>query len=154
MPLTPGDTAPTFSLPAKPGEMVDVGRHIGRDTVVLLFFPLAFSPTCTDEMCHFRDHWSEWEHLGATVFGISVDSLFVTAKFREENDIPFPILSDFNREVGRQYDVLHEDRFGMKDIARRSAFVIGPNGTVTYAWATDDAGVQVKFDEIKQAVAV
>lgn len=153
MALKPGDAAPTFTLPAKPGEMVDLSQHIGREAVVLLFFPLAFSSVCTAEMCHFRDHWSAWQQLDAHVFGISVDSPFVTDKFRQDLDIPFPILSDFNREAARQYDVLHDDLFGLKGVAKRSAFVIGPDGKVKYAWVTDDPGVQVKFNEIKRAAA-
>ncbi len=152
MSLQPGAIAPAFALPAKPGEIVDVGRSIGRKPVVLLFFPLAFSPVCSDEMCHFRDHWEQWDSLDADLFGVSVDSPFVTDKFRREMNIPFPVLSDFNREAARSYDVLHEDLFGMKGVAKRSAYVIGADGTIRYAWVTDDPGVQVNFEEIRAAV--
>ncbi len=153
MSLQPGTAAPTFVLPARPGENVDLGGSIGRKPVVLLFFPLAFSPVCSDEMCHFRDHWEQWKSLDAEIFAISVDSLFVTDKFRQELNLPFPVLSDFNKEVAQQYDVLYEDPFGMKGIARRSAYVIGADGTVKYAWEADDPGVQVNFEEIRAAVA-
>ena len=112
MAVSKGDAAPPVKLPARPGEQVEA--HIGRDKVVLLFFPLAFSPVCTDEMCHLRDTWSEWEGLGAQVLGISVDSPFVTDRFRRDEKIPFPILSDFNREVCSQYGVLHADLKGLK----------------------------------------
>ncbi|TVQ52160.1 MAG: peroxiredoxin [Phycisphaerales bacterium] len=152
MSLQPGAAAPIFTLPAKPGENVDVGQSIGRKPVVLLFFPMAFSPVCSDEMCHFRDHWEQWNLLDADIFGISVDNLFVTEKFRQELNIPFPVLSDFNKEVARQYDVLYDDPFGMKGIAKRSAYVIGADGTIKYVWFTDDPGVQVNFDEIRAEV--
>jgi glutaredoxin-dependent peroxiredoxin len=153
MPLRVGDTAVPFTLPSKPGHPVDVGGSIGKDTIVLLFFPFAYSSVCTAEMCGFRDQWKQWEGLHAKVFGISIDSPFVTDKFRVDEKIPFPILSDFNKDVSRQYGVLHEDLMGLKGVSKRSAFVIGGDGKVKYAWVTEDPKVQVKFDEIKAALA-
>ena len=152
MTLNQGDTAVGFKLLAKVGEEVDVGASIGKERVVLLFFPFAFSPVCTDEMCQFRDSWSQWEGLDAKVFGISVDSPFVTDRFRQENQVAFPILSDFNKEVCNQYGVIHEELIGLKGVAKRSAFVIGSDGKIAYKWVTDDPRVQVPFDEIKAAV--
>lgn len=150
MAVQKGDSAPAITLPARPKEMVEV--PIGKEKVVLLFFPLAFSPVCTDEMCHMRDSWSEWESLDAKVLGISVDSPFVTDRFRTEEKIPFDILSDFNKEVSANYGVLHEELIGLKGVAKRSAFVIDADGTVAYAWVTDDPRVQVPFDEVKAAL--
>ena len=152
MTLNQGDAAVGFKLLAKVGNEVDVSAFIGKDRIVLLFFPLAFSPVCTDEMCHFRDNWSQWEGLEAKVFGISVDSPFVTDRFRQENQIPFPILSDFNKEVCAAYGVLHENLKGFKGVAKRSAFVIGADGNVIYEWVTDDPRVQVPFEEVKAAL--
>jgi peroxiredoxin len=152
MPLKKGDSAPAFKLPAKPGQEVDLGQSIGRDKVVLLFFPLAFSSVCTAEMCQMREEWKQYENLGAKVFGISVDSPFVTDKFRETEKIPFPILSDFNKDVSRKYGVLHDDLMGLKGVSKRSAFVIGKDGRIAYEWVTEDPKVQVKFDEIKAAL--
>ena len=146
------EKAPTFSLPEAPGQMVDVGEVIGTAPVVLLFFPLAFSPVCTTEFCTFRDSWDEWESIGAKVFGISIDSPFVTAKFKESEHLPFPLLSDFNKEVAAMYGALHEDLMGLKGVAKRAAFVINRDGEITYAWISDDPGVQVNFDDIKAAV--
>ncbi len=151
MPDRKADPAPPVTLPAKLGE--DVEAPIGREKVVLLFYPLAFSPVCTDEMCHMRDTWPDWEGLGATVLGISVDSPFANARFRDEQKIPFPLLSDFNKQVAGAYGVLHEDLKGLKGVAKRSAFVIGSDGKVIYDWVTDDPRVQVPFDDIKKAVA-
>ena len=151
MAVQKGDPAPPIKLPAKPGEEVEA--RIGRDKVVLLFFPLAFSPVCTDEMCHMRDTWSQWESLEAQVLGISVDSPFVTDRFRSDQNIPFPILSDFNKSTAASYGVLHEDLKGLKGVAKRSAFVIGADGKVAYSWVTEDPTVQVPFDEVKAALA-
>lgn len=147
-----GDAAAAFTLPAKPGESIDLNEHLGKDKIILLFFPLAFSPVCTGEMCYFRDNWSHWGDLGVRIFGISVDSPFITEKLRDEQGIPFPILSDFNKEVAQTYGVLHEDLFGLKGVAKRAVFVINEDGTVVYQWVTDDPGVQVPFDEIMQAL--
>jgi glutaredoxin-dependent peroxiredoxin len=152
MAIQKGDRAPAFKLPHKPKEEIDLTQHIGKEPVVLLFFPLAFSSVCTAEMCHFRDNWQQFANLGAKVFGISVDSPFVTDKFREIERIPFPILSDFNKDVSRQYGVLHEDLMGLKGVSKRSAFVVGRDGTVKYAWVSENPGVQVNFDEIAAAL--
>ena len=146
MAVRKGDKAPPVKLPARPGEVVEA--RIGRDTVVLLFFPMAFSPVCTDEMCQMRDSWEEWEDLDAQVLGISVDSPYVTDRFRADEDIPFPILSDFNKEVVARYGVLHEG----KGFAKRSAFVIGRDGKVAFAWVTEDPKIQVPFEEVRKAV--
>lgn len=153
MSVREGDRAPGFELPAAPGETVDVGELIGRETVVLFFFPLAFSPVCTKEMRTVRDGWEGWRELDARVFGISVDSPFVTEKFRREEDLPFPLLSDFNREVSRAYDVLHEDLLGLKGVAKRAAFVIGPDGVVRHAWASDDPRVEPDYEAVRAAAA-
>lgn len=152
MAIRTGDTATGFTLPVRPGETVDVGSHIGSDKVVLLFFPLSFSPVCTDEFCTIRDDWSAYADLGAQVFGISIDSPFVTAKFAEELELPFPLLSDMNRDVAREWDVLHEDLFGMRDVAKRAAFVIDETGTVVYDSVSDDPKIQVDFDAIRSAL--
>jgi len=141
-----GQIAPPVKLPAKPGEIVEA--PIGREKVVLLFFPLAFSPVCTDEMCHMRDTWEQWVSLGVSVLGVSVDSPFVTDKFRTDENVPFPILSDFNKEVSRAYGVLHEDLIGLHGVSKRSVFVIDTDGSIAYSWVTDDPKVQVPFDEV------
>lgn len=152
MPLTIGDTAPRFTLPAEPGEIVDVGARMGERPVVLLFFPLAFSSVCTEELCTVRDSWDDWEALGADVFGISVDSPFVTRRFREELGLPFPLLSDFNHDVGSAYGVLYEDYFGLRGVARRAAFVVGTDGRIAYAWVGERDDVLPDFPAVRKAV--
>ena len=150
--ITVGSPAPVFQLPAKPGDMVDVGALFGKEKVVLLFFPLAFSSVCTAEMCHFRDSWAQWESVGAKVFAISIDSPFVVNKFREAERIPFPVLSDFNKTVAPTYGALHADLMGLKGVTKRAAFVVGRDGKVAYAWVSENPGVQVDFDAVREAV--
>lgn len=147
-----GSPAPEFSLPPAPGpERVTLSEHRGGP-VVLLFFPLAFSGVCTDELCRVAEDWSRWEEVGATVLGISVDSPFVSRKFAEETGVPFPILSDFNKEASEAWGVLYPEFFGLKGVAKRSVFVVDGRGQVAWAWVTEDADVLPPFEEILEAV--
>jgi glutaredoxin-dependent peroxiredoxin len=152
MSVTVGQSAPAFKLPSRPGHEVDLATVLGSRKTVLLFFPLAFSSVCTTEMCTFRDDWSRWSSLGCAVFGICVDSPFVTDKFRQELSVPFDILSDFNKDVSRRYGALYEDLMGLKGVGKRAAFVIDASGKVVYAKVNAEAGQQVDFDAIRKAV--
>lgn len=153
MSLQVGDRAPVFALPAAPGAVVDVSERFGGRAVVLLFFPLAFSSVCTAELCALRDDWAGWEALDAEVYAISVDSPFVTARFRREHGLPFPVLSDFNREAAAAYGVLYEEFYGLRGVAKRAAFVIGLDRRIAYAWVTEDADAQPDFAAVRAAVA-
>jgi peroxiredoxin len=86
------------------------------------------------------------------VFGISIDSPFVVKRFREEEGIGFPLLSDFNKTVAAEYGVLYEELVGLKGVAKRSAFVIDRSGTVVYDWVSEDSGVEPDYEAIKRAV--
>lgn len=152
MAVQEGDRAPGFTLPAAPGEEVDAGALFGRERVVLLFFPLAFSPVCTTEMGVFSNRWDRFADLDVRIFGVSVDSPFVTAKFREEEGIPFPILSDFNREVTPEWGVLHDELLGLEGVAKRSVFVVGGDGVVSYRWVSDDPDVEPDYEQVRAAV--
>ncbi len=153
MPPRSGDPAPDFSLPSGPGpDRVTLSDFQGTDNVVILFFPLAFSSVCQDELCQVRDSWPEASELGAQVLAISVDSPFVVKRFAEETGVGFPVLSDFNKEAMAAYDVMYQDFFGSRGVAKRSAFVVDKTGTVRYAWVTEDAGVLPDFDAIRAVV--
>ena len=153
MTLAVGQDAPSFTLPEAPGRMVDVGACYGTGPVVVLFYPFAFSGVCTEEFCRFRDDWSTWAEMGVRVFGVSVDSAFAAAKFRALEDLPFPLLSDFNKDVAKTWGVLHDDAFGQKGVAMRAAFVVGLDGRIAYAWSHEDGSNQVDFEAIGIAVA-
>lgn len=153
MALSVGAQAPDFELTWKIGQdPVKRSAYQGGDPLVILFFPLAFSPVCTEEMCAVADDLSAYNDLGAKVVGISVDSPFVNAKFAEECGAEFPILSDFNAEAADAFGVRNDDFFGMKGVADRSVFVVDASGEVAYAWHSADPGVMPAFDEIKAAV--
>lgn len=153
MPPTVGDPAPDFELPFEPkGRPVRLSEVLKEGPAVLLFFPLAFSSTCTEEMCAVAEDWSRWRQVGARVLGISVDSPFVNVRFAEECGAPFPILSDFNRAASRAYDVLYDEFYGLEGVSKRAAFVVDREGRVAYAWVRDDAGVMPPLEEIRSVV--
>ena len=113
----------------------------------------AESGTCTEEFCRIRDDWTAWTGVGARVLGISVDSPFVTQRWAEELGVPFPVLSDFNKEASAAYGVLYEEYFGLRGVPKRSAFVVDREGEIAWAWVEDDSDVLPPFDEILAAVA-
>ncbi|CAF1236362.1 unnamed protein product [Rotaria sordida] len=146
--------APDFTLYNTEKQEVSLKDLISKSNVVLLFFPLAFTGVCTQELCSARDDIKKYEKLNATIIAISVDSLFSLGKFREEQKLPFDLLSDFNKEISRKYDSLYEDfpLFGLKGVTKRSAFVIDKQGKIKYAEILDDPGKIPDFDKVKQAL--
>ena len=157
MALKVGDKAPDFTLPSftPSAELAQISLNDYKGgTVVLLFFPQAFTGTCTNEMCTVRDNFAQYEKLNATVLGISVDGTFVQKAFAKANNIPIPLLSDYNREVVRKYDVvLPEFAHGMKETAQRAVFVIGKDGVIKYVEVTAKAGDQINFAALQKALA-
>lgn len=147
-----GEKAPEFTLHNTEKKEVSLSDYRGKN-VVLLFFPLAFTSVCTDELCHMRDNLSAYEKLDAEVLAVSVDSPFTLEKFREEQNLNFSLLSDFNKEVSRNYGALYEDFvFGMKGVSKRSAFVIDKEGQVRYAEVLDNAGDLPNFEAVKETL--
>lgn len=152
MSIKVGDKAPLFSLHSTTKEEFNLEDCQGSQ-VVLLFFPLAFTGVCTTELCTMRDNMKKYEALNAKVIGISVDSVFTLEKFKEEQKLNFPLLSDFNKEVSRSYDSIYEEFvFGMQGVSKRAAFVISENGTIKYAEILENAGELPNFDAILGAL--
>lgn len=139
MKINIGDLAPDFSLYNTEKELVQLSQLKGSP-VVLLFFPLAFTSTCTAELCAVRDDIANYQQLNAKVFGISVDSIFSLKKFQEEQHLNFPLLSDFNKTASTDYDSLYDSFvLDMKGVSKRSAFVIDAEGVVRYAEVLEKA---------------
>ncbi len=144
-----GQSAPLFSLFNTEKEKISLADQKGSP-VVLLFFPLAFTSVCTKELCNVRDSISFYNNLQAKVFGISVDSLFTLKQFRQEQNLNFDLLSDFNKEVSSLYGSLYEQfGFDMKGVSKRSAFVIDKDGIVRYAEVLENAGEIPNFQAIE-----
>lgn len=147
-----GEPAPDFALEHRPAHPpVRLSDHRGRP-VVLLFFPLAFSGVCTQEICTVVEDFAQWSALGVTVFGISVDSSWVNLRFARECGADFPILSDFNREACTAYGIRNDDFFGMRGVSDRSVFVIDAEGRIAWAWTSPDADVLPDFHAVRSAV--
>ncbi len=144
-----GDAAPDFTLFDSEKNEQKLSDRKGKN-VVLLFFPLAFTGVCTDELCYMRDNYSKYEGLNAEILAISADSVFVLGKYKEEQNYNFPLLSDFNKETATAYGSLYDSFvLGMKHVPKRSAFVIDKAGVVQYAEVLEDAGKQPNFEAIQ-----
>lgn len=152
MSLQVGDKAPDFKLKSTELKEVSLSDFAGKK-VVLHFFPLAFTGVCTTQLCTMRDSFGFYEGLNAQVLGVSVDSPFTLAKFKEDQSYQFPLLSDFNKEAAAAYGALYEDFLGLKGIAKRSAFVIDEEGKVIYAEVLEDAGNLPDFAAINKVIA-
>ena len=143
-----GQTAPDFTLFDSTKNKVTLSDLHGQN-VLLLFFPLAFTSTCTAELCSVRDNISFYDNVNAKVFGISVDSLHTLAKYKAEQNLNFTLLSDFNKEVSSMYGSLYElFGYNMKGVYKRSAFVIDKQGIVRYAEVLENASEQPNFKNI------
>jgi glutaredoxin-dependent peroxiredoxin len=153
MSLKIGDVAPDFTLFDSNKQAVSLSALRGQN-VVLLFFPLAFTSTCTKELCGVRDDISHYTNLNAKVLALSVDSLFVLKKFKEGLELNFDMLSDFNREIcgqyGSQYDVFIHD---MKGVAKRSAFVVDKDGIIRYAEVLEKSADVPDLEAVKQVLS-
>jgi len=152
MSLQVGDKAPDFKLKSTELKEVSLSDFTGKK-VVLHFFPLAFTGVCTTQLCTMRDSFGFYEGQNAQVLGVSVDSPFTLAKFKEDQSYQFPLLSDFNKEAAAAYGALYEDFLGLKGIAKRSAFVIDEEGKIIYAEVLEDAGNLPDFEAINKVVA-
>ncbi len=149
MPLTIGQPAPDFTLFDSDKKEITLSALKGQP-VLLLFFPLAFTSTCTKELCSVRDNIGWYNNLNAKVFGISVDAIFTLAKYKEDQQLNFTLLSDFNKEVSTSYDSIYEQfGFNMKGVSKRSAFVIDKEGIIQYAEVLENAGEIPDFKKIK-----
>jgi len=149
-----GQQAPDFTLYNTEQKEISLKDLTSKSNVVLLFFPLAFTGVCTQELCSAKDDINKYQKLNATIVAISVDSIFTLGKFREEQKLPFDLLSDFNKQVSKKYNSLYDQfpLFGLKGVTKRSAFVINQQGIIKYAEILDDPGKVPDFNQIKQTL--
>lgn len=155
MALRVGTVAPDFTLQTKTPaglEAITLSDQYAEKRVLLLFFPLAFTSVCVQEMCHVNASLAEYDDLNASVYGISVDSPFSLEKMAQADQLKFPLLSDFNKTVAMAYDVLFEDLLGFKGVAKRSAFVVDTDGRILYSESSDDPKKLPNFESIKSVL--
>lgn len=152
MSVTIGQPAPDFSLRDTQKNVVQLSALKGKN-VLLLFFPLAFTSVCTAELCSIRDNIAFYNKTDATVFGISVDSLHTLKVFKEQQNLNFELLSDFNKTASKDYDTIYETFSNdMLGVSKRSAFIIDKEGIVQYVEVLENAGEQPNFDAIQDTL--
>ena len=147
-----GSKWPDFTLTNQDRETVTLSALRGRP-VVLAFFPAAFSSVCTKELCTFQDQLARLNQATARVFGISVDTFFTLKAFQADQKLTFPLLSDFNKQVIRDYGVFNEDMIGLKGIARRAVFVLDRDGVVRHREVLDDARNEPDYEKVFSVLA-
>jgi glutaredoxin-dependent peroxiredoxin len=154
MAIETGQQAPGFTLFDSEKNKVSLTDFNGKN-VVLLFFPLAFTRVCTAELCSVRDNIADYNSTNAQVLGVSVDSLFVLDKFKKEQNINFPMLSDFNKEAAKAYDVLYGlfPAFEMQGVSKRAAFIVDKEGIVQYSEVCPTPGDLPNFEKIRKVLA-
>jgi peroxiredoxin len=153
MPLTVGQKAPAFSLYDSEKKKISLDDLKGKN-VLLLFFPQAFTGTCTKELCSTRDNIALYEQVNAQVLAISVDSIFTLARYKDDQQLNFPLLSDFNKEVSKAYDCLYDTFvFDMKGVSKRSAFVIDKDGIIRYAEVLETASDLPDFAKVQKTLS-
>jgi peroxiredoxin len=154
--VSEGDDAPEFTAPLAEGELTEftLSERLGEAPLVLAFFPGAFTEVCSHEMDAFQDRLADFRDVGATVYGISVDTPFALAEFRDKLGLGFGLISDTNRGMIEAYDLAMDfSHIGVRDIAKRAVLVVDGDGTVTYAWVSDDPGREPDYDAVLEAAA-
>ncbi len=154
MALAPGTQAPDFTLRRKTREgMIDVSLadHLGKDIVVLMFVPGAFTRVCTSQFCSLSNGTEEIP--GAIVYGITVDSAYCQEAWGKADGITIPLISDFTHSVTKAYDVVLESLSGMGPASKRAVFVLDRDGVIIYTQVTASSGDMIDFSAVKAAVA-
>jgi glutaredoxin-dependent peroxiredoxin len=153
MMIESGQKAPAFTLHDTEKKEVSLAHQQGKN-VVLLFFPLAFTSTCTKELCSVRDNIASFNNTNAQVFGISVDSPQTLARFKAEQGLNFPLLSDFNKTASIDYGCLYDTFSGwMKGVSKRASFVIDKQGVIRFSQVLENAGELPDFEGIQKTLA-
>jgi peroxiredoxin len=147
-----GSKAPDFTLVNQDREPVKLSEQVGSGNIVLAFFPGAFSGVCTKEMCTLRDSMSQLNGMGAKVYGISTDTFFTLKAWGDQQKLGFPLLSDYNKEAIKAFDVVNPDMVGLKNISKRAVIVVDKSGVIQYREALDDARNEPDYGKLKDAL--
>jgi peroxiredoxin len=145
---TIGQPAPDFTLPSTAGHDVTLASFRGRENVLVAFFPLAFTGTCTKELCSFSDDYAQFQATGTRVLPISVDAVPSLKAFKEKERMTVDLLSDFFRQTARDYDVLAE----AKGTARRSYFLVDKQGVLRWSHVETENGHRREDAELLEQI--
>ena len=143
-----GSPAPDFTLPSTSGEQITLSELRGRP-VLIAFFPLAFTSTCTAELCGFTDDYAAYAEHDVVVLPTSVDSVPTLKEFKAKYDMKVDLLSDFKREVSRKYGVLSEERFH----STRAYFLVDREGILRWVFVEPNPGLKRENAEILAELA-
>jgi peroxiredoxin len=161
MALAVGTKAPDFSLSTKTADgpkQIKLSDNFGKTNTLLLFFPMAFTGTCTTEMCNLSPELPSYSGMNAEVYGISGDNPFAQEAWAKKENISVTLLSDYEHTVAKDYDVVYDSflpqiNLGMGGVPKRSAFIVDRDGVIQYAESNDDAKALPDFDKIKAKLA-
>jgi len=161
MALAVGTNAPDFTLPTKTADgprPVHLSENFGQKNTLLLFFPMAFTGTCTTEMCGVGNGLREYGDLNCEVYGISGDNPFAQEAWAQKEKINVILLSDYEHKVAKSYDVAYDSflpqlNLGFAGVAKRAAFIVDRAGVIQYAESNDDARALPDFEKIKARLA-
>lgn len=157
MAISVGNKAPDFELTTvgeNGPEVVRLVDNLGEGNILLLFVPMAFTGVCTQEFCSVTSELSEYADLNAKVFGISGDNPFAQQNWKEKENIEITLLSDYEHEVAKAYDVAYDSFLPAKNlfmggVPKRSAFIVDKEGIIQYSESSDSPGDLPDFDAIK-----
>jgi len=157
MPLAVGSKAPDFTLSTKTAEgpkQIKLSDNFGKKNTLLLFFPMAFTGTCTEEMCSVSNGLREYSGMNAEVYGISGDNPFAQEAWAQKEKIGVTLLSDYEHKTAKDYGVVYDSflpqiNLGMGGVPKRSAFIVDTKGVIQYAESNDDAKQLPNFNKIK-----
>jgi len=161
MAVAVGANAPDFSLSTKTGDgpkKIKLSNNFGKKNTVLLFFPMAFTGTCTEEMCGQTAELNSYRNLNAEVYGISGDNPFAQEAWAQKEKIGVTLLSDYEHKVAKDYGVVYdsflpERNLGMGGVPKRAAFVVDKDGVIRHVDVREDARELPDFDKIKAKLA-
>jgi len=161
MPLAVGTKAPDFTLSTKTADgpkRIKLSDNFGKKNTLLLFFPMAFTGTCTTEMCGVSTDLAAYSSLNASIYGISGDNPFAQEAWAQKEKITVPLLSDYEHKVTQAYDVAYDSflpqmNLGMGGVSKRAVFIIDRDGVIQYVQSNDDARALPNFEKIKTKLA-
>jgi glutaredoxin-dependent peroxiredoxin len=153
MSLKIGDKAPDFTSKTHKMEDFTLSSFVGKENVVLIFFPLVNTGVCFSEMCTLRDSLHDYDKLNAKVIAVSVDSPFAQKLWVEKENFNFTFVSDFNKEISKKYECLYDELIGLKGVSKRSAFVVDKQGILKYVWVSEDSGVLPDFKAVQTTLS-
>lgn len=149
-----GQKAPDFTMLSDEAKPVTLSKELGHGPVVLSFYVFDFTNTCQGQLCAMRDSLGDLQAMGAKVFGISTDSHHSHRVFKQQNQINYPLLSDWNKDASKAFGVLYDKfgDFGLRGVSKRSVFVLDREGVVRYRWVTEDSKIPPDHTRVLEEV--